>query len=146
MQEHYRTLELMPWELRRTNVVTDANTTLMIIDDASGLDDGKLFTAMLKTIPLNREDICFTTISNELLDEQITLMKPQLLLVVGLPAAHHLLKTKASLESMRNQLHHYHQGNMPLIITYHPNDLLKSPIDKKKAFLDLQFVRRTLGE
>lgn len=214
MQEHYRTLELMPWELRRANAeavadpiipaapawdalkqavstctacslhesrtqtvfgIGNTQAKLMIIGEAPGSNEdkqsepfvgraGQLLTAMLKAMQLTRDDVYIANIlkcrppenrdpkaeevalCSGFLDQQIALVKPRLILAVGRIAAHYLLKTKATLESMRNQLHHYHQGNTPLIITYHPAYLLRSPADKKKAFLDLQFALRTLAE
>ena len=78
------------------------------------------------------------------LDQQIALIKPQLLLAVGRIASHYLLKTKSSLESLRNKVHSYGENQTPLIVTYHPAYLLRNPIDKKKAFLDLQFTQKLL--
>lgn len=148
---------------------------LMIIGEAPGFNEdkqgepfvgraGQLLTAMLKTMQLTREDVYIANIlkcrppenrdpkaeevalCTGFLDRQIALVQPDLLLAVGRIAAHYLLKTKASLESMRNKLHHYPQSNTPLIITYHPAYLLRNPADKKKAFMDLQFVQKTLAE
>ncbi len=148
---------------------------LMIIGEAPGFNEdkqgepfvgraGQLLTAMLKTMQLTREDVYIANIlkcrppenrdpkaeevalCTGFLDKQIALVQPDLLLAVGRIAAHYLLKTKASLESMRNKLHHYPQSNTPLIITYHPAYLLRNPADKKKAFMDLQFVQKTLAE
>ena len=37
-------------------------------------------------------------------------------------------------------------AEIPLIITYHPAYLLRNPADKKKAFLDLRFLRGELDQ
>jgi uracil-DNA glycosylase len=47
---------------------------------------------------------------------------------------------------LRNKIHRYGVSETPLIITYHPAYLLRNPVDKKKAYLDLQLVYRTLQE
>lgn len=148
---------------------------LMVIGEAPGFHEdqqgepfvgraGQLLTAMLKSIGFHREDVYIANIlkcrppnnrdpePNEVetctpfLDKQIALIKPEVLLAVGRIAAHYLLKTKASLESLRGRLHHYSATEIPLIITYHPAYLLRSPGDKKKAYIDLQFAARTLTE
>jgi uracil-DNA glycosylase len=80
------------------------------------------------------------------LNQQIALIKPKLMLAVGRIAAHYLLNTKASLESLRQKMHSYGEQQTPLLITYHPAYLLRNPIDKKKAFRDLQLTQRTLWQ
>jgi uracil-DNA glycosylase family 4 len=147
---------------------------LMVIGEAPGFHEdqqgepfvgraGLLLTAMLKSIGFTRNDVYIANVlkcrppnnrdplpdevalCTNYLDQQIALVKPQLLLGVGRVAAHYLLKTKASLESMRHQLHHYGIDKRPLIITYHPAYLLRKPQDKKKAYIDLQCVKKTLA-
>jgi DNA polymerase len=78
------------------------------------------------------------------LNQQIHLLQPQLIVALGRIAAHYLLKTKATLESMRGQFHHYGEQKIPLIVTYHPAYLLRNPIDKKKAYEDWRTIQRTL--
>jgi DNA polymerase len=46
---------------------------------------------------------------------------------------------------MRRHLHQHSESNTPLIVTYHPAYLLRSPRDKKKAWLDLMFIKKTLS-
>jgi uracil-DNA glycosylase len=154
--------------------VGDAQAKLMIIGEAPGFNEdqqgqpfvgraGQLLTRMLQAIGFERSQVYIANIlkcrppnnrdpqldevaqCTPFLDEQIALIKPRLLLAVGRIAAHHLLKEKSSLESLRNKMHHYGEANIPLIITYHPAYLLRRPIDKKKAFLDLQLVQRSLA-
>jgi uracil-DNA glycosylase len=153
--------------------VGDTRAKLMIIGEAPGFNEdqqgepfvgraGLLLTAMLKAIGFERRQVYIANIlkcrppnnrdpqaaevasCTPFLDQQIALLKPHLILAVGRIAAHYLLKTKSSLESLRNQLHHYGEAKTPLIVTYHPAYLLRNPADKKKAFLDLQFTQRSL--
>jgi uracil-DNA glycosylase len=148
---------------------------LMVIGEAPGFYEdqqgepfvgraGQLLTAMLKTIGFDRQQIYIANIlkcrppnnrdplpvevtsCTRFLDQQITLVKPKLLLAVGRIAAHHLLKTTASLETLRHKMHRYGNAAIPLIVTYHPAYLLRNPIDKKKTYLDLQFTQTTLKE
>lgn len=76
------------------------------------------------------------------LARQIELIKPKLIVVLGKVAAHNLLHTDATLASLRGRLHE-HSG-IPVIVTYHPAYLLRTPQDKAKAWEDLCFARSTM--
>jgi DNA polymerase len=150
----------------------NAHAKLMIVGEAPGYYEdqqgepfvgraGQLLTAMLKGIGLTREQVFIANILkcrppnnrdpqlNEVqtctayLVQQIQLVQPQLLLAVGRIAAHYLLQTKTSLESLRQKMHQY--SAIPLIVTYHPAYLLRNPADKRKAYSDLLFVHETLS-
>jgi DNA polymerase len=69
------------------------------------------------------------------LQQQITLIKPKLIVALGKTAATALLGKDATLGSLRGKVHEY-QGT-PLIVTYHPAYLLRSPAEKAKAWEDL---------
>jgi DNA polymerase len=69
------------------------------------------------------------------LKEQIALIKPKLIVALGKTAATSLLGKEATLGSMRGTLHDF-EGT-PLLVTYHPAYLLRSPSEKAKAWLDL---------
>lgn len=153
--------------------VGNPKAKLMIIGEAPGETEdqqgepfvgagGKLLTLMLQSIGFEREDVYIANIlkcrtpnnrdphveevsqCTTYLDQQIQMIKPQMLLAVGRIAAHYLLKTKASLESLRQQVHQYRQDNTPLIVTYHPAYLLRTPQDKRKAYSDLLFTKSHL--
>jgi uracil-DNA glycosylase len=76
------------------------------------------------------------------LDRQIELIAPRLIVALGKSAACRLLDVDASVASLRNRVHRYR--GTPLIVTYHPAYLLRTPADKAKAWEDLLFARRTL--
>lgn len=76
------------------------------------------------------------------LERQIELIAPRLIVALGRSAAGRLLDTDASVASLRNRVHRY--GNTPLVVTYHPAYLLRTPADKAKAWEDLLFARKTL--
>ena len=74
---------------------------------------------------------------------QIALLNPAIILVVGRIAAQNLLHTTQPLARLRGQLHRFGALNTPLIVTYHPSYLLRTPGDKRKAWEDLKFARQT---
>jgi uracil-DNA glycosylase len=76
------------------------------------------------------------------LDRQIELIGPKVIVALGKTAAMRLLKTEASLASLRGRVHDYR--GIPLVVTYHPAYLLRSLPEKAKAWEDLTFARRTL--
>lgn len=146
---------------------------LMLIGEAPGFYEdqqgepfvgraGQLLTAMIKTIGFDRPQVYIANIlkcrppnnrdprpdevalCTPFLNEQINLVHPKLLVAVGRIAAHYLLKTKTSLESLRQKIHAYGENNIPLLVTYHPAYLLRNPRDKKKAYIDLQLIQQTL--
>lgn len=153
--------------------VGNREAKLMIIGEAPGFHEdqqgepfvgraGQLLTAMIKTIGFERSDVYIANIlkcrppnnrdpdaqevatCTPFLDEQISLIKPDLLLAVGRIAAHYLLQKKSSLESLRKIVHSYGLIKTKLIVTYHPAYLLRNPVDKKKAYADLLFTKSIL--
>jgi DNA polymerase len=75
---------------------------------------------------------------------QIELIQPKLILAMGRFAAQTLLGTDASIASLRGRVHRY--AGVPLIVTYHPAYLLRTLEDKAKAWEDLLFARKTMGQ
>ena len=73
------------------------------------------------------------------LRRQIALVQPKIMLAVGRIAAQNLLGTEAPLGRLRGQVHRF--GDTPLVVTYHPAYLLRTPADKRKAWEDLKFAR-----
>lgn len=76
---------------------------------------------------------------------QIELVQPRIILAFGRVAAQNLLGTTATLSSLRGDVHHYGPQRIPVIVTYHPAYLLRSPGEKRKAWEDLKFARRTFA-
>ena len=76
------------------------------------------------------------------LQRQIGLIQPKVIVALGKTAANALLGKEATLGSLRGTLHEY-QG-VPLLITYHPAYLLRSPMEKAKAWQDLCLAVETM--
>jgi uracil-DNA glycosylase len=66
---------------------------------------------------------------------QIELLQPRIILAMGRFAVQALLRSDEPIGKLRGRVHHY-QG-VPLVVTYHPAYLLRSPMDKAKAWDDL---------
>jgi uracil-DNA glycosylase len=121
---------------------------------------GQLLDAMLRAIGLDRRTNVY--IANVLksrppnnrdprpeeveaclpyLVRQIALLQPKIMLAVGRIAAQNLLATDAPLGRLRGRVHHFGEHQIPLVVTYHPAYLLRTPADKRKAWEDLKFAR-----
>jgi uracil-DNA glycosylase family 4 len=121
---------------------------------------GQLLDAMLRAIGLDRRTNVY--IANVLksrppnnrdprpeeveaclpyLVRQIALLQPKIMLAVGRIAAQNLLGTDAPLGRLRGRVHHFGEHQTPLVVTYHPAYLLRTPADKRKAWEDLKFAR-----
>ena len=121
---------------------------------------GQLLDAMLRAIGLDRASNVY--IANVLksrppgnrdpkpeevaaclpyLIRQIALLRPKIMLAVGRIAAQNLLGTQVPLGRLRGQVHHFGEFKTPLVVTYHPAYLLRTPADKRKAWEDLKFAR-----
>ncbi|MBK6470902.1 MAG: uracil-DNA glycosylase [Betaproteobacteria bacterium] len=73
---------------------------------------------------------------------QIELLKPRLILAMGRFAVQALLRTDEPIGRLRGRLHRYE--GVPLVVTYHPAYLLRSPLDKAKAWEDLCLAAATV--
>jgi DNA polymerase len=69
------------------------------------------------------------------LNRQVALLQPKIILAMGRFAVQSLLQTNEPIGKLRGRVHHY-QG-VPVIVTYHPAYLLRTPTDKAKAWADL---------
>ena len=115
---------------------------------AMGLDRDKVFIAnILKCRPPRNRDPKATEVASCLafLQRQIKLVQPRLILVVGRVAAHNLLNVDAPLGELRGRVHHYGEQRIPVVVTYHPAYLLRSPAHKRESWADLLLVQDQLS-
>jgi DNA polymerase len=71
------------------------------------------------------------------------LIRPKLIVALGKVASNALLGKDATLASLRGEVHNYR--GIPMVVTYHPAYLLRSPSEKAKAWQDLCLAVRTIG-
>ena len=81
------------------------------------------------------------------LQQQVALLKPALLVLMGRFAAQTLLGTDASISSLRGRVHEASVGalKIPAIVTYHPAYLLRNAADKRLAWADWCLARGTIS-
>ncbi len=74
---------------------------------------------------------------------QLQAIQPKVIVALGKFAAQTLLRDDTAITRMRGQWRSYE--GIDLMPTFHPAYLLRSPDEKKKAWLDLQEVMKKLG-
>ena len=146
---------------------------LFVIGEAPGADEdrqgepfvgraGQLLNAMLRAIGLPRSEVYIANIlkcrppgnrdprpeesaqCTPYLSQQIALVQPKALLAVGRIAAQWLLQTDTPIGRLRGRVVPYGDRNIPLVVTYHPAYLLRSPLAKATAWTDLCLVKELL--
>lgn len=143
----------------------------MIIGEAPGADEdrqgepfvgraGQLLNSMLRAIGFPREQVYIANILKSrppnnrdpkpeevaacipFLARQIELVNPRIILCVGRIAAQNLLSTDTAIGKLRGKVHRLGARQRPVVVTYHPAYLLRSPGEKRKAWEDLQLALR----
>jgi len=143
---------------------------LFVIGEAPGADEdrqgepfvgraGQLLNAMLRAIGYARSDVYIANIlkcrppnnrdpspteaaaCTPYLQQQISLVGPRVILAVGRIAAQWLLQSDAPIGRLRGQVFRYGTSGTPLVVTYHPAYLLRSPVAKATAWQDLCMVK-----
>jgi uracil-DNA glycosylase len=96
--------------------------------------------------PQNRDPLGaqVATCTGNFLLQQVEAVAPRVVVAVGEFAAQSLLQTDASIGILRGRVHDYR--GTPLVVTYHPAFLLRSPHMCRVAWHDLQLVRRVIDE
>ena len=147
---------------------------LLVIGEAPGADEdrqgepfvgqaGQLLTRMLRAAGLDRDTVYIANILKcrppenrnphaaeieqclPFLQRQIELVQPRLILVVGGVAAHNMLDSEEPVGKLRGRVHHFGEQQIPLVVTYHPAYLLRSPAQKSKSWADLLLAMDVLS-
>ena len=142
----------------------------LVIGEAPGADEdrqgepfvgraGQLLTEMLRAVGLSREQVFIANIlkcrppenrdpkpeeaksCESYLQRQIALLQPRLILAVGRIAAQNLLQVDTPIGQLRGRAHAWGPAQIPVVVTYHPAYLLRSPGQKARAWDDLCLAR-----
>lgn len=145
----------------------------LFIGEAPGADEdrqgepfvgraGQLLTAMIEALGLQRDQVYIANVlkcrppenrdpmgtevqsCNSYLHRQIALVEPRIIIALGKFAAQSLLQSSQPVSKMRGAVHRHGNNNIPLVVTYHPAYLLRSPVDKRKAWQDLCLASSTI--
>lgn len=149
------------------------DASLMVIGEAPGADEdiqgepfvgraGQLLDQMLQAIGYQRSSVYIANIVKcrppnnrnpqpeealhcaPYLHRQIALIQPRVILAAGKVAAQNLLQSDLPVGKMRGSHYRYAALDIPVIVTYHPAYLLRSPKEKAKSWQDLKLVRSYL--
>lgn len=136
LQYYLDVMGIQTWALK-----SKIETTFLLLSDEDGMSDTAeaLLHAMLASIDLNAEQV----LTSEALKKQITVLKPRLLLILGLRTAHQLLNCDIPIEDLRGKIHAY--ANIPTLVTYHPGHLLQQLRNKREAYKDLCMAQNILS-
>ena len=124
---------------------------------------GQLLTSMIRALGLRREDVFIANVlkcrppgnrdprpaeaasCRSYLERQLALVNPTLVVAVGRIAAQGLLATETPLAKLRGKVHACGARAWPLVVTYHPAYLLRSPGEKRKAWQDLLYAKHVVA-
>ncbi len=144
---------------------------LVFVGEAPGQDEdlqglpfvgraGQLLTKIIESIGLTRQNVFICNvlkcrppgnrnplppeISNcePYLFQQLEIIQPKIICALGTFAAQTLLKTNASISSLRGKFHEFRGSK--LICTFHPAYLLRNPEEKRKVWEDMKMIRAEL--
>jgi DNA polymerase len=124
---------------------------------------GQLLTSMIRALGLRREDVFIANVlkcrppdnrdpkpseaasCRRYLERQVALVNPTLVIAVGRIAAQNLLATETPIAKLRGKVHSFGAQAWPVVVTYHPAYLLRSPGEKRKSWQDLLHARQLFG-
>jgi DNA polymerase len=154
--------------------VGNQRADLLVVGEAPGADEdaqgepfvgraGQLLNAILRGLRWQRSDVYIANVLKcrppnnrdpspeeaghclPYLQQQIGLIAPRMMLAVGRIAAQNLLATDTPIGKLRGVVHRFGAQQTPLIVTYHPAYLLRSPGEKRKVWGDMKFLRQELA-
>ena len=152
--------------VRKARVMLIGDAPTLADEQAADLfvgDAGVLLDQMLHSIGLSRrENVYISTVCKwrcadnlqprpedvaldlPILQRQIQLVAPELIITVGGFSAHTLLGTTDPIARLRGKSLQYGASAIPLLVTYNPSYLLNSPQEKAKSWQDLKRARAIL--
>ena len=121
---------------------------------------GKLLDKIFDSIGLTREDLFIANIvkcrppgnrtptsreaavCGKYLQQQIDIMGPEVIVTLGASAARYILDTSMGIGALRGEFRRF--GDIPVLVTYHPAALLRSPGLKRPVWEDMKMLRAFL--
>ncbi len=158
----------------------DPAAKIVFVGEAPGEDEdrqgrpfvgraGKLLDKIIAAMGLSRKDVFICNILKcrppgnrdplggeiaeclPLLQEQLRIIRPEIIVALGAHAARTLLESKETIGRLRGKIHEYHPGDtaepIKLVATYHPAYLLRSysPENRRKVWDDMKVVMEQVG-
>ncbi len=144
------------------------------MDEASGLltaEANALFSKMLSAINVSIDDVYITSLlkcavpaqhtvspheiqqCNDYLRQQVRLIQPKRLIVLGETAIRCMLQKNSTLDDFRELINSDTHAealsvntfeSLPLFVSYSPQELLQQPENKRKAWSDLQQLQKII--
>lgn len=123
---------------------------------------GELLDRILAAISLNRNSVYIANVVKcrppgnrtptpdevemcfPILERQIEVMKPGVIVALGASAASALLGSRQGIGVLRGTMHRH--GEVPVIVTYHPAALLRSPALKRPVWEDMKKLSSFMAE
>jgi DNA polymerase len=148
------------------------DTDLCFVGEAPGADEdaagepfvgpaGQLLNKIISACGMKREEVYICNIikcrppgnrlpladesgnCREYLERQLELIRPRHICALGACAAQNLLGTTLGIGKLRGRFHDYH--GIPVLCTYHPAYLLRSPERKKDVWEDMKRLLAKMG-
>ena len=125
-------------ELKPEVSSSDSIVWTFVVDDLSEVGN-LLFDKILASLMLTRSAIQLMSSSKA----QSESIKGQVIVAMGSGLGKSLLDLQEPFNELRGAVHSFDQGGdeIPVVLTYHPDDLLKNPLDKIKTWQDLILAR-----
>ncbi len=152
--------------------VGNPDAELVFIGEAPGADEdaqgepfvgaaGKLLTKIIEACKMKREEVYIanilkcrppgnrTPLPDEIgnclpyLERQLAIIQPKFICALGAVAAQALLQTTQSIGKLRCRFHDYR--GIPVLCTYHPAYLLRSPEKKREVWEDMKLLMARMG-
>jgi len=153
--------------------VGDPDADWMFVGEAPGAEEdrqgkpfvgraGQLLNSMLAAVGLTREQVYIANVlkcrppnnrdplgeevrqCEPFLHQQVARIRPGIIVALGRFAAQSLLKSNRPINALREHVFTYGDTGIPLVVTYHPAYLLRSPLEKRKAWRDLCLARKVM--
>ncbi len=145
---------------------------LCFVGEAPGADEdargepfvgaaGQLLTRIIAAMKMTRKEVYIcnilkcrppgnrTPLPNEVanclpyLEQQLAIIRPRFICALGAVAAQTLLQTTVSIGKLRSRFHNFR--GIPVLCTYHPAFLLRSPDKKKEVWEDMKLLLKQMG-